>query len=75
MKMFNDVINKKWDAAMKENQEWKAQIVPLVDPVCRLCSRLYSMSWILLSRNLKEKLAMSGLHSSYSIVHWEMNLI
>ena len=29
MKMFNDVINKKWDAAMKKNQEWKAQIVPL----------------------------------------------
>ena len=62
MKMFNDVINKKWDAAMKENQEWMGQIVPLVYPVCRSYLRLYSMSWILLSQNLKEKIAMSGLH-------------
>ena len=62
MKMFNDVINKKWDAAMKENQELMAQIVPLVDPACGLYSKLYSMSWILLSRNLKEKITMSGLH-------------
>ena len=44
MKMFNDFINKKGDAAMKENQEWKDQIVPLVDPVCWLYSKLYSMS-------------------------------
>ena len=62
MKMFNDVINKKWDAAMKKNQEWKAQIVQLVDSVCWSYSRLNNMSWILLSRNLKEKIAMSGLH-------------
>ena len=62
MKMFNDVINKKWDAAMKKNQEWKGQIVPLVGPACWLYLRLYNMSWILLSRNLKEKVAMSGLH-------------